>query len=97
MAASAFTVAPLLWNKCTFLPSRCQVVTTVLNNTSSGGFCGNDGIVHMALPGLPFGGVGKCVSDNVNEVVIIRRKALDMDLIMVPCHLPLPSRCQWDG
>ncbi|CAB1342221.1 unnamed protein product [Coregonus sp. 'balchen'] len=35
-----------------------SVVTTVLNNTSSGGFCGNDGIVHMALPGLPFGGVG---------------------------------------
>ncbi|KAM6957791.1 aldehyde dehydrogenase family 3 member B1 [Aplochiton taeniatus] len=35
-----------------------SVVTTVLENTSSGGFCANDGIVHMALPGLPFGGVG---------------------------------------
>ncbi|ROL49321.1 Aldehyde dehydrogenase family 3 member B1 [Anabarilius grahami] len=35
-----------------------QVVTTVLERTSSGGFCSNDGIAHMALPGLPFGGVG---------------------------------------
>lgn len=34
------------------------VVNTVLENTSSGGFCSNDGIVHMTLPGLPFGGVG---------------------------------------
>ena len=38
-----------------------QVVKNVLENTSSGGFCSNDGIVHMTLPGLPFGGVGKCV------------------------------------
>ncbi|XP_030637002.1 aldehyde dehydrogenase family 3 member B1 [Chanos chanos] len=35
-----------------------QTVTTVLESTSSGGFCSNDGIVHMCLPGLPFGGVG---------------------------------------
>ncbi|KAG9340400.1 hypothetical protein JZ751_021513 [Albula glossodonta] len=35
-----------------------QVVTKVLEQTSSGGFCSNDGIVHMTLPGLPFGGVG---------------------------------------
>ncbi|XP_067334528.1 aldehyde dehydrogenase family 3 member B1 isoform X2 [Channa argus] len=35
-----------------------SVVDTVLENTSSGGFCSNDGIVHMTLPGLPFGGVG---------------------------------------
>lgn len=35
-----------------------QIVTTVLERTSSGGFCSNDGIVHMTLPGLPFGGVG---------------------------------------
>ncbi|XP_036409234.1 aldehyde dehydrogenase family 3 member B1 isoform X1 [Megalops cyprinoides] len=34
------------------------VVTKVLENSSSGGFCSNDGIVHMTLPGLPFGGVG---------------------------------------
>ncbi|XP_075998951.1 aldehyde dehydrogenase family 3 member B1 isoform X2 [Genypterus blacodes] len=34
------------------------VVNTVLENSSSGGFCANDGIVHMTLPGLPFGGVG---------------------------------------
>lgn len=35
-----------------------SVVKTVLEKTSSGGFCSNDGIVHMTLPGLPFGGVG---------------------------------------
>ncbi|KAF7650582.1 hypothetical protein LDENG_00123520 [Lucifuga dentata] len=35
-----------------------SVVNTVLEKTSSGGFCSNDGIVHMSLPSLPFGGVG---------------------------------------
>ncbi|KAF7200890.1 aldehyde dehydrogenase family 3 member B1 isoform X1 [Nothobranchius furzeri] len=35
-----------------------SVVKMVMENTSSGGFCSNDGIVHMTLPGLPFGGVG---------------------------------------
>ncbi|XP_054464294.1 aldehyde dehydrogenase family 3 member B1 [Anoplopoma fimbria] len=35
-----------------------SVVNTVLENTSSGGFCSNDGIIHMCLPTLPFGGVG---------------------------------------
>nr|XP_057905955.1 aldehyde dehydrogenase family 3 member B1 [Doryrhamphus excisus] len=35
-----------------------SVIKTVLQKTSSGGFCSNDGIVHMSLPGLPFGGVG---------------------------------------
>ncbi|XP_029945785.1 aldehyde dehydrogenase family 3 member B1 [Salarias fasciatus] len=35
-----------------------SVVRQVLEKTSSGGFCSNDGIVHMTLPGLPFGGVG---------------------------------------
>ncbi|XP_047212078.1 aldehyde dehydrogenase family 3 member B1-like isoform X1 [Girardinichthys multiradiatus] len=35
-----------------------SVVKTVMEKTSSGGFCSNDGIVHMTLPGLPFGGVG---------------------------------------
>ncbi|XP_066498036.1 aldehyde dehydrogenase family 3 member B1 [Hoplias malabaricus] len=35
-----------------------QIVNTVLERTSSGGLCSNDGIVHMTLPGLPFGGVG---------------------------------------
>ncbi|KAJ8385869.1 hypothetical protein AAFF_G00179350 [Aldrovandia affinis] len=35
-----------------------QVVGKVLEQTSSGGFCSNDGIVHMTLPELPFGGVG---------------------------------------
>ncbi|XP_054616186.1 aldehyde dehydrogenase family 3 member B1 isoform X3 [Dunckerocampus dactyliophorus] len=35
-----------------------SVVKTVLQKTSSGGFCSNDGIIHISLPGLPFGGVG---------------------------------------
>ncbi|XP_042360409.1 aldehyde dehydrogenase family 3 member B1 [Plectropomus leopardus] len=35
-----------------------SVVNTVLEKSSSGGFCSNDGIVHMSLPTLPFGGVG---------------------------------------
>ncbi|XP_035510267.1 aldehyde dehydrogenase family 3 member B1 [Morone saxatilis] len=35
-----------------------SVVNTVLEKTSSGGFCSNDGIIHMTLPSLPFGGVG---------------------------------------
>ncbi|KAM4634745.1 aldehyde dehydrogenase family 3 member B1 isoform 1-T2 [Polymixia lowei] len=38
--------------------NNSSVITTVLEKTSSGGFCSNDGIVHMTLPGLPFGGVG---------------------------------------
>lgn len=32
----------------------------MLEETSSGGFCSNDGIIHMAIPTLPFGGVGRC-------------------------------------
>lgn len=36
-----------------------KVVDTVLERTSSGGFCGNDGMMHMTLPSLPFGGIGK--------------------------------------
>uniref|UniRef100_A0A3Q4AUS7 Aldehyde dehydrogenase n=1 Tax=Mola mola TaxID=94237 RepID=A0A3Q4AUS7_MOLML len=35
-----------------------SVVHKVLEKTTSGGFCSNDGIVHMTLPSLPFGGVG---------------------------------------
>lgn len=31
-----------------------------MENTSSGGFCSNDAIIHMTLPSLPFGGVGGC-------------------------------------
>ncbi|CAN9505291.1 unnamed protein product [Ophioblennius macclurei] len=34
------------------------VVKQFLEKTCSGGFCSNDGIVHMTLPSLPFGGVG---------------------------------------
>lgn len=39
-----------------FLP---QVIKQVLARTSSGGFCGNDGFMHMTLSSLPFGGVGR--------------------------------------
>nr|XP_020509746.1 aldehyde dehydrogenase family 3 member B1 [Labrus bergylta]XP_020509747.1 aldehyde dehydrogenase family 3 member B1 [Labrus bergylta] len=35
-----------------------HIVNKVLENTKSGGFCSNDGIVHMTLPTLPFGGIG---------------------------------------
>lgn len=35
-----------------------QVVRQVLARTSSGGFCSNDGFMHMTLASLPFGGVG---------------------------------------
>ncbi|XP_077391794.1 aldehyde dehydrogenase family 3 member B1 isoform X2 [Festucalex cinctus] len=38
--------------------NETSVINTVMEKTSSGGFCSNDGIVHMTLPGLPFGGVG---------------------------------------
>ncbi|XP_029812914.1 aldehyde dehydrogenase family 3 member B1 [Suricata suricatta] len=35
-----------------------QVVKRLLAQTSSGGFCGNDGFMHLTLASLPFGGVG---------------------------------------
>ncbi|XP_029431343.1 aldehyde dehydrogenase family 3 member B1 [Rhinatrema bivittatum] len=35
-----------------------KVVNHVLDCTSSGGFCGNDGMMHMTLISLPFGGIG---------------------------------------
>nr|XP_040139953.1 aldehyde dehydrogenase family 3 member B1 isoform X2 [Ictidomys tridecemlineatus] len=38
-----------------------QVVQRVLAQTSSGGFCGNDGFMHMTLASLPFGGVASCL------------------------------------
>lgn len=37
-----------------------QIVKTVQEQTSSGGFCSNDGIIHPSLPSFPFGGVGGC-------------------------------------
>lgn len=37
-----------------------KIVNKVLENTSSGGFCSNDGIIHTGLPSFPFGGVGGC-------------------------------------
>lgn len=41
---------------------RLKIVNKVLENTSSGGFCSNDGIIHSCLPSFPFGGVGGCRS-----------------------------------
>ncbi len=38
---------------------RQSRVTKVIENTSSGGVCINDTIMHMANPNLPFGGVGE--------------------------------------
>ncbi|KAM9266947.1 LOW QUALITY PROTEIN: aldehyde dehydrogenase family 3 member B1-like [Cariama cristata] len=35
-----------------------KVVNQVLERTSSGGFCGNDTLMHTALTSLPFGGIG---------------------------------------
>ncbi|NXR32344.1 AL3B1 dehydrogenase, partial [Zosterops hypoxanthus] len=35
-----------------------KIVNQVLERTSSGGFCGNDTLMHMTLTSLPFGGIG---------------------------------------
>ncbi|KAL7991910.1 hypothetical protein Chor_016166, partial [Crotalus horridus] len=35
-----------------------KVVNKVLNSTTSGGFCGNDTLLHASLITLPFGGIG---------------------------------------
>ena len=36
-----------------------RVVNRVVNETSSGGVCVNATVFHLAVPGLPFGGVGE--------------------------------------
>ncbi|XP_010217371.1 PREDICTED: aldehyde dehydrogenase family 3 member B1-like [Tinamus guttatus] len=36
-----------------------KVVNHVLERTSSGGFCGNDTLMHVTLTSLPFGGIGE--------------------------------------
>uniref|UniRef100_A0A7M4ETY5 Aldehyde dehydrogenase family 3 member B1-like n=1 Tax=Crocodylus porosus TaxID=8502 RepID=A0A7M4ETY5_CROPO len=35
-----------------------KVIHQLLDRTSSGGFCGNDTLMHVALVSLPFGGIG---------------------------------------
>ncbi|NXO40843.1 AL3B1 dehydrogenase, partial [Locustella ochotensis] len=35
-----------------------KIVNQVLERTSSGGFCGNDTLMHVTLTSLPFGGIG---------------------------------------
>ncbi|XP_054027911.1 aldehyde dehydrogenase family 3 member B2 [Dryobates pubescens] len=39
--------------------SDSKVVNQVLERTSSGGFCGNDTLMHFTLTSLPFGGIGR--------------------------------------
>lgn len=36
-----------------------QEVNKILERTSSGGFCGNDTLMHFTLNSLPFGGIGR--------------------------------------
>ena len=36
----------------------------MLERTSSGGFCANDTIMHITLPSLPFGGIGRLIPGN---------------------------------
>ncbi|XP_018427323.1 PREDICTED: aldehyde dehydrogenase family 3 member B1-like isoform X1 [Nanorana parkeri] len=38
--------------------ANSQIINQVLDRTSSGSFCGNDGIVQTTIISLPFGGVG---------------------------------------
>ncbi|XP_077590838.1 aldehyde dehydrogenase family 3 member B1 isoform X2 [Stigmatopora nigra] len=38
--------------------NETSIINTVMEKTTSGGFCANDGMIHITLPGLPFGGVG---------------------------------------
>lgn len=61
-AASHVKLVDKLSNKRCASPRTflLKVVHKVLEKTTSGGFCSNDGIVHMTLPSLPFGGVGTC-------------------------------------
>lgn len=56
-----------------------KLVKTVMEKTSSGGFCSNDGIIHMALPGLPFGGVGMCQSSIKQEEMCRTLKGLGVE------------------
>nr|XP_055210622.1 aldehyde dehydrogenase family 3 member B1 isoform X2 [Gorilla gorilla gorilla]XP_055210623.1 aldehyde dehydrogenase family 3 member B1 isoform X2 [Gorilla gorilla gorilla] len=72
-----------------------QVVKRVLTQTSSGGFCGNDGFMHMTLASLPFGGVGRCllpcpsvtIWSNCNSVTCIHS-----------CQsTPAPPQCRGTG
>uniref|UniRef100_A0A8C5IXT2 Aldehyde dehydrogenase domain-containing protein n=1 Tax=Junco hyemalis TaxID=40217 RepID=A0A8C5IXT2_JUNHY len=42
----------------------------VLERTSSGGFCGNDTLMHVTLTSLPFGGVGRSRMPNQPPSII---------------------------
>lgn len=42
-----------------------QVIKKMIAETSSGGVTANDVIVHITVPTLPFGGVGKSVADHL--------------------------------
>ncbi|KAB1251328.1 Aldehyde dehydrogenase family 3 member B1 [Camelus dromedarius] len=54
------TPSPTATSSHSGVASDPAVVKRVLAQTSSGGFCGNDGFMHMTLSSLPFGGVGRC-------------------------------------
>uniref|UniRef100_A0A8C0V6S6 Aldehyde dehydrogenase domain-containing protein n=1 Tax=Cyanistes caeruleus TaxID=156563 RepID=A0A8C0V6S6_CYACU len=42
----------------------------VLERTSSGGFCGNDTLMHFTLSSLPFGGIGRSKIPNQPPSII---------------------------
>lgn len=45
-----------------------QVIKKMIAETSSGGVTANDVIVHITVPTLPFGGVGKSGAENLVPV-----------------------------
>ena len=53
------------------LPS--QVVKQVLERTSSGGFCGNDTLMHVTLTSLPFGGIGRSKAPKLPALANVHR------------------------
>nr|XP_005908967.2 PREDICTED: aldehyde dehydrogenase family 3 member B1 [Bos mutus] len=77
-----------------------QVVKRVLAQTSSGGFCGNDGFMHLTLASLPFGGVGSSGMGNYHgkfsfdtfshhRACLLRRPGLEkIYAIRYPPHTP---------
>jgi len=45
-----------------------QEVNQVLERTSSGGFCGNDTLMHVTLTSLPFGGIGRSKPPSLRQM-----------------------------
>ena len=40
----------------------------MLERTSSGGFCGNDTLMHVTLTSLPFGGIGRSKPPSLRQM-----------------------------